>query len=258
MTSENASMTFGRLVYGLGVLALGIVCLVSGDFISGQPASKNFPDRTVLAYAAGAFLFATGAAIEWRRTAAWAAAALAAYLALVVVVLMNGRVVLAHYAEFLAYFGVAEQLSLVTGALLIFAASASLDGRLAARLARTGQIAFGLCLLFFGSAHFVFMNLTAPLVPKWLPPSQVFWGYATGVGFFAAGAALISGVQARLAAILLTVMLASFAVLVHAPTLLAEPASRGNWTEAAINFAITGVAWVMADSLRQPGVSSGL
>ena len=94
------------------------------------------------------------------------------------------------------------------------------------------------------------MNLTAPLVPKWLPPGQAFWGYATGVGFIAAGVALLSGVQARLAAILLTAMLASFALLVHAPMLLADPASRANWNEAALNLAITGVAWVVADSVR--------
>jgi len=25
------------------------------------------------------------------------------------------------------------------------------------------------------------MSLTVPLVPKWLPPSQEFWAYATGM-----------------------------------------------------------------------------
>jgi uncharacterized membrane protein YphA (DoxX/SURF4 family) len=115
-----------------------------------------------------------------------------------------------------------------------------------------GQITLGLCALFFGAAHFVFMNLTAPLVPKWLPPTREFWAYATGVGFVAAGAALLTGVQARLAAILLTAMLASFALLVHAPMLLADASSRTNWSEAAINFAIIGVAWVVADSLTPP------
>ncbi len=53
-----------------------------------------------------------GAAVEWRRTAAWGAAALTAYYALIVVILMNGRVVLAHYAEYGAYSGVAEQLAI--------------------------------------------------------------------------------------------------------------------------------------------------
>ena len=251
-TTENAQRVFGWRVYGLGVMALGTLCLAWGDFIQGQPVPKAFPGRTALAYAAGAFLLAAGAAVEWRRTAAWGTAVLTAYLTLVVVVLMNGRVVLAHYAEYGAYFGAAEQLAIAAGGLIVCAANARMDAVRAARLTRLGQGTFGICALFFGGAHFVYMNLTAPLVPRWLPPTQAFWGYATGVGFLAAGLALLSGVQARLAAILLTAMLASFALLVHGPTLLADPSSRMNWSEAAINFAIIGVAWVVADSLARP------
>ena len=252
MIAEKATMTFGRPIYGFGVIALSMVCLASGDFVEGQPLPRAFPERTALADAAGAFMLVAGAAVEWRRTAARGAAALTAYFALVVVVLMNGRVVLAHYAEYGAYFGAAEQLSIAAGALIVYAASARIDAALAARLTRSGQLAFGVCVLFFGGAHFVYMNLTAPLVPKWLPPTQEFWGDATGLGFLAAGLAILTGVQARLAAILLTAMLASFALLVHGPMLLADPSSRMNWTEAAINLAIIGVAWVVADSLAWP------
>ena len=252
MTAEKATPAFGWRVYGLGVMALGVACLVWGDFVPGQPVPKNFPGRTALAYAAGAFMLVVGAAVEWRRAAAWAAAALTAYFALVVVVLMNARVVLAHYAVYGAYFGVAEQLSVAAGALIVYAANARIDAALAARLTRLGRWAFGVCVLFFGGAHFVYMNLTAPLVPKWLPPTQAFWGYATGLGFLAAGVAILTGVRARLAAILLTAMLASFALLVHVPMLLADPSSRMNWTEAATNLAIVGVAGVVADSLAQP------
>jgi uncharacterized membrane protein YphA (DoxX/SURF4 family) len=95
------------------------------------------------------------------------------------------------------------------------------------------------------------MNLTAPLVPKWLPPTQEFWAYATGVGHIAAGVAILTGVRARLAAILLTAMYASFTVLVHVPMLLADP-SHWNWSENALNLALIGAAWVVADSLARP------
>ena len=108
------------------------------------------------------------------------------------------------------------------------------------------------CALVFGGSHFVYMNLTAPLVPKWLPPTQEFWGYATGVGFVAAGVAILIGVQARLAAILVTAMLASFALLVHEPMLLAGHSIHMNWTESAVNLAVTGAAWVVANSLARP------
>jgi hypothetical protein len=89
MTAGKTTMAFGWRVYGLGVVAMGMVCLTWGDFVLGQPVPKDFPDRTALAYAAAAFMIVAGAAVEWRRTAAWGAAALAAYYALIVVVLMN-------------------------------------------------------------------------------------------------------------------------------------------------------------------------
>ena len=245
-------MTFGRRVYGLGVMALSAVSLAWGDFDPGQPVPKSFPDRATLASAAALFMLVAGAAVTWRRSASCAAASLATYYAFFDVILMNGRVALAHSAEFVAYSSAAEQLAIAAAGLIIFAASARVDATLAARLTRLGQLAFGVCALFFGGAHFFYMNLTAPLVPVWLPPGREFWAYATGFGHIAAGLAILSGVQARLAAILLTAMFASFTPLVHLPMLLADTSSRENWSENALNLALTGAAWVVADSLAGP------
>jgi uncharacterized membrane protein len=250
-------LVFGWRVYGLGIIAMALLCLAWGTFDPGQPVPKNFPDRTALAYAAAAFMLVAGLAVEWRRSAAWGAAALTAYYVLIVIVLMNGRGLLKHYAEFGAYEGIAEQIAIAAGGLIVYATTADIDATLAARLTRAGQIAFGVCAVIFGGAHFVYMNLTAPLVPKWLPPSQIFWGYATGVAHIAAGLAIISGVQARLAAILLTIMYASFTPLVHLPMLLADHANHFIWTENAVNIALTGVAWVVADSLARGNARSG-
>jgi len=261
MTEQDSTNTFSSHVFGLGIIALALVCLVWGDFDPGQPVAKAMPGRTALAYAAAAFMFAAGAAIEWRRTVAWGAAALAAYYTLVVVLLMNGRVMLAHYGEFGAYSGAAEQLAIAAAALVVYAAHARIDAAQARRLTRLGQLAFGVCALLFGGAHFFYMNLTAPLVPKWLPPNQLFWAYLTGIGHIAAGVAILTGVKARLAAILLTAMFASFTPLVHLPMLLADPASHWNWSENALNLALTGAAWIIADSLarprRQPSTTRG-
>lgn len=250
-----AEATWGNLgwrVYGLGVMALGVLCLTWGVFDPGQPVPGDFPHRTVLAYAAAAFMFIAGAAVMWRRTTSRGAAALIAYYTLVVVILMYGRMLVVHYAEFLTYEGLAIQLAIATGALIVYAASAGIDAVLAARLIRLGQLAFGLCAVVFGAAHFLYMNLTAPLVPTWLPPTQEFWACATGVAQIAAGLAILTGVWARLAAILLTAMYASFTLLVHGPMLLADPSNQYIWTENASNLTLIGVAWIMADSLVRP------
>jgi uncharacterized membrane protein len=257
MTEDGPARAFGWRVYGLGVIAIALVCLAFGDFDSGQPVPAWFPGRNVLAYATAAFLLAAGAGIEWRRTTAWAAAALTLYYTIIVVILMNGRVILAHPAEFGAYSTTAELLAIAAGGLIVYAAYADVDPARAARLTRAGQVAFGLCVLFFGGAHFVYMNLTAPLVPSWLPPSQIFWGYATGVAHIVAGIAILTGIQARLAAILLTIMYACFTPLVHLPLLLAASTDHFVWSENALNLALVGAAWVVADSLARQQRESG-
>jgi uncharacterized membrane protein YphA (DoxX/SURF4 family) len=254
MTAEKT--TIGWRVYGLGVVALALVCLVWGGFDPGQAVPKDFPGRAALAIAAALFMLVAGAAVEWRRTAAWGAAALTAYYALIVVVLMDGRAVFTHYAEFGTYSNIAEQLAIAAGGLIVYAASADIDAALATRLTRIGQMVFGICAILFGGAHFFYMNMTAPLVPKWLPPSQVFWAYATGVGHIAAGIAILIGVQARLAAILLTAMYASFTLLVHIPLAVGDPSNHYIWSENALNLTLIGVAWVVADSLARRGGGS--
>ena len=236
-------MGWGQRVFGVGLIALGAVTLAIGE-------AAGF---TALKAAGPAVLLAAGVALQWPRTATWAAAAVAAYELVVVMGLENGPVIVRHAGEYLNYYGAAEPVALAAGALVIFAHGAPLPAAAARRLIRACQIAFGACAIYFGGSHFVAMGITAPLAPKWLPPSQEFWGYATGVFHIAGGLALISGVQARLAAILLTVMYAAFTPLVHIPMFLANHHSHRNWMENAMNIALTGVAWVIADALSRPG-----
>jgi uncharacterized membrane protein len=251
MTTEKTTIAFGWRIYSLGVMALAIVSLAFKEFDPGQPLPEHFPQRA-LAYAAGAFMIAAAGALQWRRTMALGALALAVYYGLFVVILLDGRLLITHYGEFGAYEGIAMQLALALGGLMIYAATARIDAALSARLTRLGQLAFGVCTLVWGGAHFIYMNLTAPLVPKWLPPGQVFWGYVTGVCFIAAGLAILVGVKARLAAVLLTTQIACFGLLVNDRILLTDHFTHWNWSESSLNLALIGVAWVVADSLAQP------
>ncbi|HEY2662537.1 MAG TPA: hypothetical protein VGI79_22660 [Caulobacteraceae bacterium] len=73
MTADKPAMTLGWRVYGLGVMALALVSLAWGNFDPGQPVPKDAPGRAALAYAAAGFMLVAGAAVVWRRTAAWGA-----------------------------------------------------------------------------------------------------------------------------------------------------------------------------------------
>jgi uncharacterized membrane protein YphA (DoxX/SURF4 family) len=73
----------------------------------------------------------------------------------------------------------------------------------------------------------------------------VFWAWATGAGHLAAGLALVSGIQARLAAGCLAGMMACFALLVHLPRVINAPDSHAEWIMLAISTAMSGSALLL-------------
>ena len=251
LASYGQRINFGYRVYGAGIMALGVVCLASRNFILSQLLPDNFSHRIALAYVGAAFTLVAGAAIEWRRAMPWAAAALTVFYTLIVLIAIDVHFMFVNYAEYGTYSNVAEELAITAAALILAAGSLKIAAAWAQRLTRLGQVIFGVCAVLFGGAHFFYVNLTVPLVPKFLPPSQEFWAYATGIFHIAGGIAIITGVRARLAAILLTAMYASFTPLVHLPLLFGSPTNHFYWSENAINLALTGAAWVVADSLRR-------
>jgi hypothetical protein len=69
-----------------------------------------------------------------------------------------------------------------------------------------------------------------------------------------AGAAILTGVLSRLASLLFALMVSGFVVLLHVRRVIADPASRLEWTMLAMAFAITAGAGCAADALRRvPG-----
>jgi uncharacterized membrane protein YphA (DoxX/SURF4 family) len=233
-------------IYGLAAVALGLVGLVWRDFaVVWQPEPNGVPGRTGLAYAVAVAPLLAGLAMQWRRTAAPGACVLTVLYGLGVIVLDVPRV-FAHPSVFVTWYGIAEPLALAAGGLVAYAYCAQLESTAAERLSRIGRLIFGVCLIVFGLAHLFYLAYTAKMVPAWLPPGQTFWAYATAAGHFAAGIAILSGICARTAAMLLTAMFIVFGILVHAPTIFIDPHTHINWAENAINFALIGSAWVIA------------
>jgi len=86
-------------------------------------------------------------------------------------------------------------------------------------------------------------------IPGWLPPTKMFWAYATTMGFFGAAVAILSGIMAPLAARLLTAEIVIFELLVWIPNLYGGPHNHFNWAGNAICIALAGAAWVVSDSI---------
>lgn len=238
--------TLGRHVYGLAAIALGAIGLKWDDFAAvWQPVPDDLLGRATLAYvAAGAFLLA-GLAMQWRRTARIGAGA--ATIMFAIFALLWVKRVIGFPTLFATYSGVAEQLAITTGGVMAYA---SVVGP-SSRTLTVCRIVFGVCLLAFGGAHFVYVKETAEMVPAWIPPNPNIWAYITGAAHAAAGLALISGVLAPLAARLVTLMFVAFGTLVWAPQLMAHANDHTVWCGNAINLALVGAAWVLGDALAQ-------
>jgi uncharacterized membrane protein YphA (DoxX/SURF4 family) len=108
------------------------------------------------------------------------------------------------------------------------------------------RVLYGLSLIFFGMAHFLAVQATTPLVPKWLP-AHLFWAYFTGSTFIA-GVAVLIGLYARLAAALSALQIGLFLILVWIPIVAAGSKVPFQWSETILNTALLAAAWVIADS----------
>jgi hypothetical protein len=240
MTVSTPSPNLGRAVFGAAALAFGLITLVWQGYNDWHPPRY-------LVYAAAAALIFGGAAIPFRRTAKTSAVVLGAvYL---VFALLCVPEIVAKPKIYNSWGNFFEQFSLVTGAALVYARFSSAWSQETRN--RIARILFSICTASFTLEQAFYLAPTATLVPKWLPPTQMFWAITTTVFFALAAVALLTNRMALLTARLLTIMLVLFGLLVWVPLLLSAPHSHTNWSETTETLAIAGTAWILADLLGE-------
>ena len=220
----------------VGSIGLGCVGLIFRDFaLQWQPVPAGLPLYHPAAIASALFLVTTGALLWPRRVRPVAAIALGGYFTLWTLVLQLPRALTAP-ANVALWLGVAEIGALAAGAFAVAGEAPRFRGVLVA-----ARIALGLCAITFGLSHFVYIDFTAGMIPKWIP-APLGWAYATGAGHLLAGLSLVSGLRSRMAALALSAMCGSFVLLLHLPGALAEPGSHAQWTGVFIALSIAGAA----------------
>ncbi len=240
MTISTPGSNLGRHVFGVAALAFGLITLAWHDY-------NGWHQPRYLVYAAAAALIFGGAAIQFRQTTKTGALVLGVVYLVFALRCVPGIVAAPRiYNSWGNFF---EQFSLVTGAAIVYARWSSAWSR--ETLNRIGRILLGICAASFALEQAFYLGPTASLVPKWIPPSQMFWAVTTTVLFALAAVALLANRMALLATRLLTMMLVLFGLLVWVPLLLSDPRSHTNWSETVETFAIAGAAWILADLLGE-------
>ena len=242
----------GHAVFAATLITLGILGLIKSDYAAvWQPIPRSVP---ALASVCAFISVACGIGVLWRRTAAAAARLLLVYLLLWLLVLRLPGIFLAPTVE---YWWAAAKTAVMLGAAWVLYVWFAVGwdkrwlglavGDRGLRIART---LYGLALILFGVAHFIYLKETAVLVPGWLP-SHVAWAYFTGCTFVVAGVAVAMGVCARLAAALSALQIGMFTLLVWVPIVAAGSKDAFQWSETVVSASLTAGAWVIADSYRR-------
>ncbi len=234
-------LNFGNNIYGLGAIALGIITLVWRQI----DLLGSLSHTVILVYIVGIVELIGGLAIQWDRTLKYGAAVLAAVYLIFTLYLIPPIVEMPLvYSNWGNFF---EELSIVLGGVIVFASAAESYREKPRKILRAAYICFGICVTSYSLYQLFYLSYTANLVPKWIPPGQMFWAVATSIAFAAAAYAILSGRSALLASRLLVIMFIGFCVFVWSPVCLNSPYGFTGWNSNAVTLAVAGSVWIFAD-----------
>jgi len=238
---------YGRIVLGTSAVLFGVIALMWHDSDTWQNLQHiwSLPFGTIIGECLMAAQVAGGIGMLHARTARSASVVLGIVylcfsLACVPDIIAAANIYDKYGGSFFLF------VSLFCGAIALYAATEA-DAARAVVFGRLARFGLGVCAISFTLGQMLLLRETAHLVPKWIPPSQMFWAILTTIAFALAGVAILINRQARLAMRLMTLMLALFGVLVWVPHLIAHPKAHFNWSECALTFLVTGATWMVAD-----------
>ena len=192
--------SLSHAAFAATMIGFGIQGLVKHDFAPiWEPVPESLPARSVLMYLCALVLIACGVGLFWRRASAAAARVLLAFLLLWL--LLMRLPVMAISFSVNTWYSPCQTAVIVAAAWVLYVWFATERDRQRFRFAagenglRIARALYGVALIPFGLAHFLYLQATAPLVPAWLG-APVAWSYFTGATFIAAGVACPDGVAA--------------------------------------------------------------
>ena len=237
---------YGRIVFGASAVLFGVIALMWHDSDTWQTLSQiwSLPFGIIVGGCLMIAQIACGIGMQYPRSARLASIVVGVVYLLFSLACIPGIIAAPTiYAQYGSFF---EQFSLLCGAIALYAQTEANEAR-AIAFGRVARLGLGLCAISFTVSQMVYLRVTADLVPKWIPPNQMFWAILTTIAFALAAIAILINRQARLALRLMTLMVALFGVVVWIPRLIARPQAHLNWSEFGLTFLITGADWMVAD-----------
>ena len=251
----DTSIRASRAVFAAAMIGFGVLSLIYGNAASPwEPIPKDLPGRSLVIHLCAIIALVAGIGLLVRAFTLYACRILFPFMLLWLLllklpVLLRAPLVMVNWESF------AEVAAAAAGAWCLFAAYSGAWEQRHLKFAvgesgiRAARLLLVAALPMIGLSHFVYSDLTAGLVPKWMP-FPLGWTYLTGAASVAAAAGMLLGIYPRLAASLEAAMLWIITVLVWVPRVASMPRDQTNWTELVISSAIAAGAWLVAESYR--------
>jgi uncharacterized membrane protein len=251
----GTSIRPSRAVFAAVLIGFGLIGFIYGNSTElWEPIPTILPGRPVLIYLCAVIELAIGIGLLVDRLVTVACRALLAFLLVWMLLLKLPEVLMAPHLM-VNWESLAELAAMCAGGWCLFAAHSGEWEHQHLRFA-VGQSGIAIARLLLvvalpvmGLSHFVYHDLTASLVPKWMVFAHGLT-YLTGTASIAAAAGMLFGIYPRLAASLEAVMIWLITLLVWVPRLISHPGDQGYWTEFVISCAIAAGVWLVADTYR--------
>jgi len=115
------------------------------------------------------------------------------------------------------------------------------------RLIPFGSVFVCITMISFGTDHFLYAKDVSGLVPTWIP-GAMFWTYFAGVALILSGIAIILRIQLKMSALLLSLMIFLWLLMLHISRAIADPYGlQGNEVSSVFEaFGFSGIAYLIA------------
>ncbi|MEO6328148.1 MAG: hypothetical protein ABIO55_04415 [Ginsengibacter sp.] len=249
-------ITPGRMMFALGIIALGILQFFIKDFIIGRPPSppwsSDIPGKLAWAYISAICIIIAALAIIIQQKAISAAL----FIALIIIVC---SFLLRHLPDTFGntFEGIVwrinayKSLALAGGAFIVAASFLKAERSYKNKIYSRGSLVFSGCVLIAlfmfmsGLAHFKFDEFVKNFIPSYIP-AHGFWTYFAAVALMAGGAGLIFRITRKWAALFSAIMILLWFLLLHIPRTVAAPKDFMEWMGIFESFAFSGILFVLS------------
>ena len=244
----------GRIFFAIGIIALGILSIVAGDFITGRPPGwpAAIPGKLIWAIISGTVFVIAGIAIILHKKAGPASLVIGLIIFIYSFLFRHLPAMFTNDWEGILWsLNAYKTLALSGGAFIVAASFFKKEGSPINRfisnekLVFTGIIFLSFFLIIAGCSHFKFAQFVIDFIPAYIP-FHAFWTYFCAIALLAGGVGILIKQTRKLAATLSGLMIFGWFILLHIPRFINAPGDPSDRMGLCESLAISGILFVLA------------